>query len=120
MYNKITDLNKNAITFNFKPERKFEYRTLAELYNTNGEDKVYQVNALYLNDSLYGIQGLVVTNDEYVNLPSHLNDTVREIRGSDSLVEDINNGLVGFKIYEYKNKKYNKLAYSVEWVEINQ
>ena len=118
MYNKITDLNKNVATFSFRPEKEFEYCTLEELYKTNGKDKVYQVNALYLNDSLYGKQGLAVTNDEYVNLPSHLNDAVKQIRDNEQLVVDINNGLVGFKIYEYKNKKYNKFAYSVEWVEL--
>ena len=116
----ITRFNKNFVHFTFKAGEDFKYYSLKELYEKYGKDAVYRVNALYINDTgYYGKTPLVVGDEYYINLPSHLVDTVEEIRADEDLVNDINNGKVGFKIYEYYVKKYNKKAYSVNWIELD-
>ena len=116
----ITRFNKNFVHFTFKAGEDFKYYSLKDLYEMNGKDAVYRVNALYINDTgYYGKTPLAVGDEYYINLPSHLVDTVEEIRADEDLVNDINNGKVGFKIYEYYVKKYNKKAYSVNWIELD-
>ena len=34
-------------------------------------------------------------------------------------IADINRGVVGFKIYKYVQKKYNRECYSIEWVDVD-
>ena len=116
----ITRFNKKYVHFTFKPSEDFKYYSLKELYEKYGKDAVYRVNALYINDTgYYGKTPLAVGDKFYINLPSHLVDTVEEIRADEDLVNDINNGKVGFKIYEYYSKRYNKKGYSVHWVELD-
>lgn len=115
----ITKFNKKAVSFNFKAGEDFIYKSLKDLYLENGKDKIYKVNALYINTSgIYGEQPLAITDDEFVNLPTHLLGTVEEIREDENLVNDINNGKVGFEIYEYNSKRYNRKAYSINWLEL--
>lgn len=114
----ITKFNGNAAYFTFDKEKKRGYVNLETLYTENGKDKVYKVLGLYVNESQFGKQGSAVLDDIQVNLPGHLVDTINEIRGDEGLVNDINMGKVGFTIYEYKAKKYNKSSYSIKWVEI--
>lgn len=115
----VLDFNANNTRFTFEGGQDFEYKKLEELYLDNGKEEVYKVNALYINDSKFGRQPLAITDNENVNLPMFLVDTVEEIRRNESIVEDINNGKVGFTIYQYVNTKYDKLGYGVNWVEIN-
>ena len=115
----ITKFNKKAVSFDFKAGEDFKYKSLKDLYVENGEDKIYKVNALYINTSgIYGEQPLAITDEEFVNLPKHLLGTVEEIRNNEELVNDINNGKVGFEIYEYNSKTYNRIAYSINWLEL--
>ncbi len=115
----ITRFNNDNVRFDFEPKEDFEYRTLEDLYNENGKNKTYLVKGVFVNTkSRYGDSAVAVSEDCFINLPSHLVDTVREIREDVKLVEDINNDKIGFKIYEYFQRKYNKTCYSINWVEL--
>ena len=115
----ITKFNKKAVKFDFEPGKDFEYKSLKTLYSEYGKGVIYKVNALYINTSgMYGEQPLIVTDKEYVNLPTHLLETVKEIRDDEDMVNDINNGKVGFEIYEYDSNKNNRKGYSINWVEL--
>lgn len=117
----ILNFNVNTPTFKFKGTQGFEYRTLEELYKANGKEQEYLVNGLYVNDnSKFGKSPLIVGSSEYINLPNHMVSQIEEIRNTESIVEDINNGKVGFRIYEYHQKAYNKICYSIEWVEMKE
>lgn len=95
----------------------FEYHKLGELYTKYGSRQTYRVRALYVNDSKYGLSPLAITDKFFVNLPNHLAEDVYDIISDDNIVEQINLGKIGFKIYEYTSKKYNRVAYSIEWIE---
>lgn len=106
----------NKSLFTFKADENFEYKTLEQLYKENGPDKVYNLKAIYINTKgKYGSRPVAVTDFCYVNLPGHLLETVEQMREDDEVIEMINNGKAGFKIYEYTQSKYNKVCYSVEW-----
>lgn len=115
---KITDYNESIAYFTYDKEKKREYHNLKDLYQENGADKVYKVLGLFVNENKFGEQGSAVLDDIQVNLPKHLVPSIKEIRGNESLINDINDGKVGFQIYEYKPRNYDKIAYSVRWVEI--
>ena len=115
----ITDFNTKQVHFNFEiPEgQAFDYYNLKELYEENGKEKIYMVRALYVNEyGYYGESPLIVEDNKYINLPNHLTEQVKEIRGDERIVGQINDGLIGFSIYEYTQKKHNRKCYSINWV----
>lgn len=117
---KINKLNKKIVKFNFEPEDNFIYVKLEDLFKENGKDTIYRVRGLYINNNgYYGKSPLAVLDNCFLNLPQHLVETVEVIHDDEELIQDINDGKMGFKIYEYLNKKQNKRCYSVEWVEID-
>ena len=85
----ITRFNNENVRFDFEPSKDFEYKTLEELFKTNGKDKVYLVKGVFINTkSRFGDSAVAVCEEYYVNLPSHLVSTVREIREDNKLVDD--------------------------------
>lgn len=96
----------------------FEYYSLEDMYKD--DDTVYPVRAIYPNKkSLYGLSYVMATDNCYVNLPEHLNDDCKDILNDRLAISDINRGVVGFKIYKYVQKKYNRECYSIEWVDVD-
>lgn len=82
-----------------------------------GIDTVHKVNALYINKkSKFGDSPVIVTDNELVNAPGHMLDTVLEILVDGESLSLINGGYVGFKIYAYTNE-YGE-HFGVEWVDI--
>lgn len=116
----ITQFNETVAYFTYDKEKSREYTNLKDLFSKNGKDTVYKVLGLYINDSKFGEQGSAVLDDVQVNLPKHLTPVIKEIRGNEKLVEDINDGLVGFEIYQYIPRNYDKKAYSIRWVDIEK
>lgn len=103
--------------FNFEIPKEFEYASLADLYNNNGEDYIYTVKAIYKNrKSMYGESFVVVTTHELVNVPKHINDSCRAILQDSDAVDAINNDVFGFKIRAYD---YNSVTrYTLYWVDM--
>ena len=104
--------------FKFEIPENFEYRSLHDLFNDNGEDFVYKINAIYINKkSKFGESPVIATNNELVNLPKHLTDLAKEIIADKEAVEQINNGEFGFTIYTYETSNRKELCYSVNFVD---
>ena len=96
----------------------FEYYSLEEMYKDN--DTVYPVRGIYINTkSLYDDAPVIATDSYYVNFPAHMLDSCKDILKDKSAIADINRGVVGYKIYKYVQKKFNKECYSVEWVDVD-
>lgn len=115
----ISKFNKEVVRFDFEPSDDFTFRNLQELFKENGEKKVYKVLGMFINTkSRYGENPIIVGENYYISLPNHLVDVVKEIRSDSELVGDINNGKVGFTIYEYIQPKYNRKCYSINWLDI--
>lgn len=96
----------------------FEYANLEELYKNNGADFVYPLCALYINTrGMYGDAPVFATDCCFVNIPSHMIDTARDILNDVDAIDAINNGKVGFQIYTYEQSKYNRVCYGVNFVD---
>jgi len=96
----------------------FEYMKLKELYSENGEEKVYGVYAVFINENdKFGKAPVFATGEEYVNIPRHMLGTCEEILKDADAIKQINDGEVGFKITQYYNEKYNKQCYGIEFLD---
>lgn len=96
----------------------FDYVSLEEMYQ--GDDIVYPVRGIYLNEkSLYDPAPVIATDSYYVNLPSHMYQQCKEILADRIAINEINKGCVGFEIYRYEQKRFNKICYSIRWVDVN-
>lgn len=97
----------------------FEYESLADLFNANGKDKVYPLTAIYINTkSKFGDAPVFATDTCFVNVPSHMLDTAKEILSDDDAIDDINKGRVGFTIYPYTAEKFNRDTFGVNFVDM--
>lgn len=111
----------------FNKGKKFNFDTsnlpfisLKELFEKNGEEKVYPLKAIFINTkSQYGSAPVFATPEYVVNIPQHMMQTVNEILLDSDAVNDINSDKVGFTIYTYKSEKNNLDAYSVNFVDLN-
>lgn len=110
--------NSASRKFNFTIPEHFEYKNLAELAKVYGVDTVHKVNALYINTKgKYGDAPVIVSDNELVNAPGHMLGTVEEVIIDGESLSLINNGYVGFKVYEYSNEHGEH--FGIEWVDID-
>lgn len=113
----ITKFNRGDTLFT-NNERYSEFKTLKELYEENGRERRYIVTGLYTYKSVYG-EGCFAKSEGFnISLPSHMVETVEEIRRDVESVEQINNGEVFIEIYTYSlpDKYPDKEFYSVNFV----
>ena len=97
----------------------FEYRSLSELYKENGAKMIYHLTAMYVNSkSNFGDAPVFATTDCFVNIPSHMVDVVYDILSDEDAIKAINEGKVGFEIYPYTQKKFNKECFGVRFVDL--
>lgn len=97
---------------------EFEYCSLEDLYAEVGEGP-FEIRGVYINTKgLYDDAPVLAIDDRYVNLPAHLVDACRAMLSDNRCVRAINDGKCGFKIYTYRQKRFNKECYSVEWVDL--
>lgn len=95
----------------------FEYVTPIDLVTKHGLDYVYPLRAIYINSkSKYGESPVFATDSCFVNIPSHMTETAKQILDDEKAVEQINNGQVGIKMYAYT--KDDKPYIGVEFVDM--
>lgn len=123
---KVEVVKMSRFTSKYNKSRKFdidtshfEYMSLADLYNNNGGDKVYPLKAIYINTkSKFGDAPVLATDEFFVNAPSHMLETAKEILADDDAITDINNGKVGFEIYPYTAEKFNRDCFGINFVDM--
>lgn len=103
----------------------FQYKKLSDCFGENGAKQVYRIAGIYINTKgkFDDAPVLAVTDNEgfgyFVNLPSHLLDTCKEIMNDEEAVQAINKGKFGFTIYTYEsNNAKGRTLYSVEFVDM--
>lgn len=97
----------------------FEYASLEDLYSSNGKEKVYPLTAIYINTkSKFGEAPVFATDECFVNAPSHMLDTAKEILADEEAIADINSGKVGFEIYSYIAEKFNRTCFGINFVDM--
>lgn len=98
----------------------FGYMSLADLFNANGANKIYPLTAVYINTrSQFGNAPVFATTDCYVNVPKHMLDAANDILSDDEAIKAINDRQVGFKIHTYIQKRFNRVCYGVNFVDVD-
>lgn len=97
----------------------FDYVSLEDLYERDGEGVVYQVRGLYIGTkSNYDPETpILATNDTYVNLPVHQLDELKAMLKDTGAIKAINDGQCGFTIEKYHQKRFNKNCYAAVWCD---
>lgn len=118
MANTMSKFNSNR-RFTFEATDDMPFMSLAELYLKHGEDMIYPLRALYINNkSKFGPAPVAITDFAFVNLPKHMLGTVEDMIKDKDVVAYINEGNAGFKISQYVPRNYpDRIAYSVEWID---
>lgn len=107
----------------------FEYSSLEELYNEaleesggdvdEANEKEYTVRGVYINTKgNFDPAPVLALDDRYVNLPSHMTDVCQDMLKDAQCIRAINEGHCGFTIYQYVQKRYNRVCYSVRWCDL--
>lgn len=108
---------------------EYEYKKLEDLWKENsvipdGEEeevctKIFPVCGIYLNEkSMYDPQPTIATDECYVNFPAHMYKASVDIINDPRAVRAINDGKVGFRIIRYEQKRFSKICYTAEWVDM--
>lgn len=107
--------NRGSV-FTARPQGE-EYYSLEELFKQNRREHV--VLAMYINTKgMYGPTPTVLTGDCFINLPTHLTETVKEMIQDKEVIDAVNNGNLGIEIYQYFSNKHHKNCYSINWVDL--
>lgn len=117
----ISKYNKGNV-FGGIDTSKMEFKTLAELYRTNGSEKIYKVKGLFISTkSKFGPSPVAITEDCLVNLPKYMVDEVDDILKDFEVIDAIKHDKVGFIIRPYTNsysRQSGKTFYSITWLDI--
>ena len=113
----------------------FEYFTLEDLYDMakdaadeaigstgadlNPEEIPFTVYGIYINTKgNFDPAPVLALEDRYVNLPAHMTPVCEDMLRDAEAVKAINEGHVGITVYQYLQKRYNRICYNVRWVDL--
>ena len=114
---KITNTFNSNYAFNINFEKGFV--TLKELRDNYDDTRIHPIHAIGINEkSKYGPHPFLETEDCLVDLPKHLLETCKQILSDTEMVQEIKEGLIGFKIRTYSDNKFGKECYTIEFVDI--
>ena len=100
----------------FDDERRYEeFKSLKDLYFENGPEKEYKVRGVYTYSSKYGESCFIKSIGYNIQLPNHLTETIKQMRGDEEAIKQINSCDVVVIIYSYElpDKYPNKTFYSI-------
>ena len=111
--------NHTTPTFTHQLPDSAPFKSLKDLYNGEKGENTYVVYGLYINKKgKFGDAPVAISEDFSINLPSHLCYVITEMLKDNEVVEAMNAGKFGLKVYEYIPKEYTKNCYSVKWVDL--
>lgn len=93
------------------------YMGLKELYELNGEERVYVIKGCWINTKSEYVKEapVIIINGTNVNVPKHQLDTIKAILASPDAMASIARGEAGFSIESYKT---TDTFYKVHFVDI--
>lgn len=114
---KITKTFNTNYAFNIDFEKDFI--SLKELKYSYGDGYIHLIHGIGINaKSKYGAHPFLETNNYLVDLPKHMLETCKQILSDSEMVQEIKEGLIGFKIRTYTDNKFGKECYTIEFVDI--
>lgn len=92
------------------------FMKLSELGETNTP---FIILTMWINTKgKFGAHPVIATADGLVDFPNAMTVTVREMIKDDEVIEAVNNGKLGFTIRKYHTNKYNRDAYTADFVDL--
>ena len=111
--------NKGAIDWGVD-SNDFPFVKREDAFKEN-QEAVHKVFGLYINTKGNFKDHPVAICDGYkLDLPDYMTEEVRDILKTPEDIEDIKAGKVGFTLQAFVDKKYKKLCYGVNWVDIGE
>lgn len=107
----------NTASFTFKPGPDFPYEKLKDVFDPKNPNRVFLCRGVFLNPKSKYSKAVMINDDCYVNLPAHLEGTVDDILQDQEAIDQINAGLLGYRIREYAGQ--NGKNYSIDWVDLD-
>ena len=97
----------------------FNYWTCEEFYKRENNN-VIPVDGLYINSKARYPHAVAISKEygALIDLPSYMNDTVRDILADAESINLIKKGCVGMKVRQYHSEQYAKDCYGVDWVDL--
>lgn len=111
--------NKGVIDWGIDT-KDFEYFSLKDLFERDGENWEYPVKGLFINtksNSEYGNSTVAILENCFVNLPNYMEDEISSILANQEDIDDIKDGKVAFSIRPYESHK--KKCYGITWIDID-
>ena len=109
--------NSAKAQFDYQAPENVPFKKPSELVAENGIEHVFTMKACYINKKgLYGNEPVLITENEFVNAPSHMAETISQVLKDDNAIKLVNLNKVGFRFYEYENK-YGQ-QFGIEWVDL--
>lgn len=108
----------NKPTFNVDT-KGFEFTSLKDLNTAHKKGEVFKLDGIFITTGKFGDAPVFINSEtkSLVNIPSHMTKVSSEILTDGNAVDAINNGNVGFTIYEYTNT-LQKVCYGVKFVDL--
>lgn len=97
----------------------FEFVDRKDLFAAEGEGTVFPLTAIFINTkSQYGNHPVFATDKFFVDAPAHMMETVEEILADSDAIACINEGKVGFCLYEFTSDKYKVNSIGIRFVDV--
>lgn len=100
-----------------------EFMKLQDLYDQQdpgqAEQTIFPITGLFINKkSKFGPRPFLSTPNFLADLPAHMLATIEQMIADPEVVEEINDGKIGFQLRTYTSKTYKNLCYTIFFVDI--
>lgn len=108
--------NRQGSRFTAEIPEDLHFLKLSEL---DESDTPFIILSMWINTKgKYGAHPVVATPSGLVDFPNSMTETVKEMIKDDEVIEAVNNGKLGFTIRKYHTNKYNRDAYTADFVDL--
>ena len=105
----IEKFNQTKVRWNVNTDG-FIYKKLADLK----EGVKYPLMGMFVSgDHGYGEGAVLITDNEYVNIPERYVDIIRVMTADDEIIKDIQDNKCAFSFKTFTSKQYHRTGYEV-------
>lgn len=100
---------------------EFDYCSLEDLWKKNpNSETAYRLRGVYIStkSEFNDRSPMCAIDGYYVNLPQHQLGDIERMLEDRQAIKAINDGLAGFVIRPYDQKRFGKLCYAAKWVDM--
>jgi hypothetical protein len=108
--------NRQINRFTAELPEDLPFKKLSDLGETNTP---LIILSMWINTKgKYGDHPVVATSSELVDFPNSMTEAVKEMIKDDDVIEAVNNRKLGFTVRKYHTNKYNRDAYTADFVDL--